>query len=413
MPRDAVSRPASTQLRQAWPLIGAGFVIAFVLVGGGINTVSVFLNAIAHATDWSRSSLSLAVSVGALSAALATPLVGAAVDRVGVRLPMAIGALLLAGGFAILIAMSRSWHFVAANVVLGAGFAAAGMFPITLAVTVSVPDRTSLALGIVGAGSSAGALVMAPSVQSVIDALGWRGAYVAMGAMVVLTPLPLIAFVLPRGRLDSRAATATRARSEASPRARWLPGMGSLAAVMMLPALATFSVAVHLVPYLTGLGHAGAAAAAALGATIGISAIGKIGGGYIADRWGALPTLRAALVLWIGALAALHHAAAIPMLSLFVCLYGVALGTQLSVIPTIAVSILGNERFGALFGLLQLGAALAAAIGPVASGMIFDATGAYDGALALWIAAVSGAAIVAWLMHPTATSVAAVEQVTP
>ena len=413
MARDAVRGDSRTKLRHAWPLISAGFVIAFVLVGGGINTVSVFLNAIARGTDWSRSSLSLAVSVGALSAALVTPLVGAAVDRFGVRLPMAIGALLLAAGFGILVGMTQSWHFVAANVVLGAGFAAAGMFPITLAVTVCVPARTALALGIVGAGSSAGALVMAPSVQSVIDALGWRGAYVAMGALVVLTPLPFIAFVLPRGRLSSPAASAAVARSNGSPRSRWSPGMGLLAVVMMLPALATFSVTVHLVPYLTQLGHAGATAATALGATIGISAIGKIGGGYVADRWGALPTLRGALVLWVMALAALHHAAAISMLSLFVCLYGVALGTQLSVIPTIAVGVLGNERFGGLFGLLQLGAALAAAIGPVASGMIFDATGAYDGALALWIGAVSGAALTAWLMQPPTTSIAALAEVTP
>ena len=42
---------------------------------------------------------------------------------------------------------------------------------------------------------------------------------------------------------------------------------------------------------------------------------------------------------------------------------------------------------------------LASAVGPVASGMIFDATGRYGGALALWLVAMGSAAIIAWWMR--------------
>ena len=105
-------------------LVIAGFVVSFVMIGGGINTVGVLLNAIAADTHWARSSLSLAVSVGAVVAALATPAVGVAVDRVGVRIPMLVGSTLLALGFALCVAMQAPWQFVAANLFLGAGFAA-------------------------------------------------------------------------------------------------------------------------------------------------------------------------------------------------------------------------------------------------------------------------------------------------
>src|SRR5512147_2475092 len=195
-------------IRDALPLVIAGFAISFILVGGGIDTVSVFVNAITKATDWSRSGMSLGVSVGAVMAALSTPFVGLSVDRYGVRVPMAVGVLLLAVGFLILVGMHEPWHFVAANVALGPGFAACALLPITVAVTIRIPERTTLALGIVAAGSSAGALALAPALQAITETFGWRGGYMALGTAVVLTPLPCLLFALPRGRL--RPVTPTR-----------------------------------------------------------------------------------------------------------------------------------------------------------------------------------------------------------
>ena len=97
----------------------------------------------------------------------------------------------------------------------------------------------------------------------------------------------------------------------------------------------------------------------------------------------------------------LSYAAAPPVLVAFVLLYGLALGTQIAVIPAIALSVLGSTRFGALFGTLQLAAMLASAVGPIASGLIFDATGQYGGALLLWMAAMSAAAAIAFWMPAT------------
>ncbi|MBI3781803.1 MAG: MFS transporter [Deltaproteobacteria bacterium] len=392
---------STSGLRASLPLVVAGFIISFVLVGGGIDTVSVFLNAVAQSTHWSRSSLSLGVSVGAVSAALSTPLVGTAVDRIGIRVPMAAGVLLLATGFAVLIFMTEAWHFAAANVFLGAGFGACALLPITVAVTIHVPDRTALALGIISAGASAGALVLAPAAQALIEAVGWRSAYIVMGSFVVFTPVPLLLFALPRGRLRRRTATTQRRPAATHGLLHDLlrPGVASLAAIMILPALAGFSVSVHLVPYLTGLGYAGTAAAATLGATIGVSAIGKVGGGFVADRYGALATLRLALGLWVMALALLHHAASPAALGGFIALYGLAFGTQIAVVPPIAVTLLNAERFGALFGILQLASMLASALGPIASGLIYDRTGTYGGAIALWLGVVAVAVVVAASMR--------------
>jgi MFS family permease len=405
---------ADGSLRAAKPLVVTGFLVSFVLIGGGIDTVGVFINAIAQANGWARSALSLGVSVGAVVAALATPLVGMSIDRFGVRVPMTVGVVALAGGFVILVEMQAPWHWVAANLFLGTGFAACALLPLTVAISVCVRERRALALGIAAAGASGGALLFAPLLQLAVEGFGWRGAYLAMGSVVVATPLPLIAFVLPRGRLPADDPPEdANPRGGTSFRELRRPGMLPLAGVMVLPGLATFAVSVHLVPYLTDFGVSARIAAVALGATVGVSAIGKVFGGLLADQLGALQMLRVALVAATGSLLLLPAAASPAALVGFVLLYGLALGTYVAVVPALARGVLGSARFGTLFGALQLGGMLAAALGPIAAGLLFDATGHYWEANLMWVGAMLGALVIAVAMSAPAGELASFGEETP
>jgi MFS family permease len=382
----------------------AGFVIEFFVIGGGIDTVSVFLNALSTAEGWSHSSLSAAISVGTVSAALTTPAVGVLIDRFGVRVPMSLGLVVLAFGFGVLRVMSEPWHFAAANVLLGAGFAGCTVLPITVAVTMRVPERPALALGLVATGSSLGALVLAPVSQILVEAWTWRGAYLALGTAAVLVPVPLILFALPRGRLKrphEQAADAAPLQRLQLGRELRRPGVAALAALFILPGLFSWGLQVHLVPYLSAIGHPARIAAGALGAAVGISAIGKVVGGFIGDRIGALRTLRLALILEVGALLLLALAIAPLMLGGFVVVHGLAIGAQVAVFPVIAIAILGSERFGTLYGLLQLGGTLAIGLAPILPGILFDATGGYGATLVLWVTVlVLAVGIAFWLRIP-------------
>ncbi len=389
---------SASATRSSRLLVLAGFMISFVVVGGGIETVSVFINGISTATHWSRSSLSLGVGVGAVMAALSTLPVGMLVDRYGIRVPMLAGVGLLAVGFVILTRMQQPSHFAIANLFLGPGFAACALLPITIAVTICIPERTALALGTVAAGASAGTLILAPALQALIEATDWRHAYMAMGSAVVLTPLPFLALALPRGRLRPQAEPGHPGAGGHPLRVFLQPGVAALAGVMVLPGLAAFSISVHLVPYLTGLGHSGTAAAAALGAMVGISAIGKVGGGFAGDRVGALSAVKLALATDVVALMLLQYAAAPRALIAFVVLHGLAIGTQVAVVPAIAAAVMGTQRFGTMFGVLQLATMLASAVGPVVSGLIFDRTGQYSMAVLLWLAAfLAATALAFWI----------------
>ena len=337
-------------------LVAAGSAIQFVVVGGA--TVGVFLNALVQAEGWPHATLSAGIGVGVVCAGLATPLVGLLVDRFGVRVPIALGAACLGAGFSVLVAMRAPWHFVAANVLLGPGFAAAAMLPVTIAITLRVPARTALALGVVAVGAGAGALVLAPALQALVEPRGWRTTYAVRSTAVASVPLLLLP-ALPRGRLRRPAASGAPAAALPPPLLRRElrgPGVLPLAALLVIPGLVNFGLTVHLVPYLAGIGHDARVAAAAL-----------------------------------------------PLLALFLALHGVALGTQVAVTPVLAAQVLGRERFATRYGVLQLGATVAIGLAPVVPGLLVDAVGGYAPALGFWMETMAVGAIVAFAMPAPAT----------
>ncbi len=61
-------RPAEGSLPSAIPLVAATFTLSFVGVGGGIETVGVFINALVCSEGWSQLTLSFGVSVAVLCA---------------------------------------------------------------------------------------------------------------------------------------------------------------------------------------------------------------------------------------------------------------------------------------------------------------------------------------------------------
>jgi MFS family permease len=164
------------------------------------------------------------------------------------------------------------------------------------------------------------------------------------------------------------------------------------------------------VPFLSGIGHATTLAAGALGAAIGISAVGKLAGGYLGDRVGALRALQLALVLDAAAVALLPFVASVPLLVGFVVLHGLAIGTEVAVTPVIALAVLGKDRFATLYGLLQLGSTVAVGVAPVVPGLVFDATGSYAGALLFWLATILVGVGIAFAMRLPEASAAPVPQ---
>src|SRR5215813_1556288 len=140
-------------------------------------TIGLFIGPLQDAFGWSRTSISLGITILTIGLAISAPVVGLLVDRVGERTLIAVGMVVLAIGYASLSTMTGSlavfWTTMALMALLGAGCS-----PVTLSrILVFIFDRNrGMALGVtlVGTGLTG---TLAPIVLGpVIVVYGWTAA---------------------------------------------------------------------------------------------------------------------------------------------------------------------------------------------------------------------------------------------
>jgi predicted MFS family arabinose efflux permease len=175
----------------AWRLTLAASVL-MGLVMGGRSGLGLFISPLNTASGIGLSALSLALALGQLGIGLAQPLIGAMADRHGAARVIVIGSLLLAVTMAVpAVAPVPVALFLAlvASAVAGSAVGSNGLLVGEVGRAVA-PTRAGLAVGLVGAGASAGQLVLGPAAQWVIEHQGWPVALLAMAGLS-LVALPL------------------------------------------------------------------------------------------------------------------------------------------------------------------------------------------------------------------------------
>ena len=191
------------------PQTDAGRVAALVgllfgLAGMGSAAVAVTLPAIAEDLRLSTGGASWIISLYALMLAVATAVYGRVADLAGIRLPLLIGVMLMAGS-AVLGAFAPSYEvLLAARLLQGAGAAAVPVLGMAIVSARYVGDVRTTALGRV-AGTAAAVSALGPLAGGLVEqAASWR-AVVALPALGLLVVPALWRAVPSRGtgaRLD-------------------------------------------------------------------------------------------------------------------------------------------------------------------------------------------------------------------
>jgi predicted MFS family arabinose efflux permease len=193
----------------AWRLTLAASVLMGLAMGGR-SAFGLFVSPLNTASGMGLASISLALAVGQLGVGLAQPGIGALADRYGPARVIVTGGLLLAATISALAVWPVSAVLALMLVVSAVASSAVGSNGLLLGeVGRSVsPARAGLAVGLIGAGGSAGQLVLGPVMQWAIDHRGWAVALLAMGALS-LAALPLsLVFRRGTGAVASHASAA-------------------------------------------------------------------------------------------------------------------------------------------------------------------------------------------------------------
>ena len=392
-----------------WRIVAAAFVVLFTAYGAQY-CFGVFFAALLDEFRWSRAGLSGVFSLYAFGYCIVGFPAGRLTDRWGPRVVITVGALFLGLALAAMALVTRLWE----PYVLYGGLGALGMgtayVPCNSTVVKWFTRRRGLAVGVASTGGSLGTFALPPLAHWVVAAVGWRIAYVGFG-VGVFAALALAATVMrrdPRSMgLSPDGVEVTPARSDARAARAWSLGraMGTsvfwlIAAAFTATWLAVFIPLVHLVPFARDLGYSagtGAWLVSALGAG---AVVGRLAMGPVSDRVGRRPALVAGTTLQAVAFLAFSAVQGLDGLVLTAAAFGFSYGTISALFPAIVGDFFGPDQAGTLVGFLFMLAGSIAAWGPLAAGLVYDATGGYGLVFRLAAGANVVAAVLLGLARP-------------
>jgi MFS family permease len=372
--------------KNPWWVVVGGVTGLFVCNGPVLAfTFGVFLKPIMADMGWQRGTASFALSAGEFLAAFAVPILGRMMDRWTIRKVALPGIVAFAG---CLCLMGLTPHSLTIFTIFFALASIAGAIQTPLGYTKAVSAwfdrRRGLALGATLAGVGLGGIFIPQIANYSIAHLGWRGAYVVLGGMVLAIAFPAVALWVrePQPGEGERHDNATvgalpglTPREAAATAPFWI-----LAATFFFVAMALLGSSAHVVPLLTDRGLSPTAATATFG-LFGLSTLsGRLLSGYLIDRIFA-PHI--ASVFWlapVGGFALLTMGTGfLPAIG--VVAIGLGLGTEVDLIAFMISRYLGLRAFGALYGLFFMAFALGGAVGRFLGGYLFDLAGSYNPAL--------------------------------
>jgi MFS family permease len=345
----------------------------------------VFLPSLQAEFGWTRAQIltaALVMNLGILPAWMAA---GWIADRYGVRRLVMISQVLLGLCFAALgVGVNALSGFYVIFFLIGV--LGAGTLPITFARAISgwFDQRRGLALGLALVGTGICGLIIPLLVTLIIERLGWKSGYLAIGALPILIgvpvsfrflkdppgtkALPLPAALSPSGLTLLQAVRGSRF---------WLLGF-----VFLLISAAVTGVISNLVPLLRDQGYP-ATLAAELAGVIGITVvIGRLGVGLLVDRFWAPLVGLAVLTPPVVALGLLMGPG-LGMLptALAIAVIGLAVGAEVDLNAYLTSRYFGLRAFGQIFAAQYLFVGIGSALGAPAIGWLRDRTGLYDTAL--------------------------------
>ena len=182
-------------LHPAWLALAVTFLV--LLAAAAVRaTPGVLFLPLEREFGWSRSTVSLAVSLNILLYGLVGPFAGALMQRLGVRRTTILALGLLATGVSLSTLVTEPWQLVLLwGVVVGTG---SGMAALVLGATIVnrwFVERRGLAMGILTASTATGQLIFLPVLAALIERQGWRPSILVVAAAAAVV-IPLVVALL-------------------------------------------------------------------------------------------------------------------------------------------------------------------------------------------------------------------------
>lgn len=395
---------SETDSRYAWIRLAAG--LALGTIGGvGMWSFVVVLPAVQAEFGVSRAWASAPYAAIMLGFGLGGILLGRLSDRVGIFIPIVIGAVTLGAGYILAGLAPHLWQFVLIHGLLIGLLGSSAVFgPLMADASRWFVARRGLAVGICASGNYAAGTVWPPVVQHFVETSGWRATYIGIGIFCFLAMMPLSLLMRRPAPAQPTSAALPGAGTDTPGGSR--PAAMSPSVLMALLCIAGFGCCmamampqVHIVAYCGDLGYGPARGAEMLSLMMAMGVVSRLFSGWACDKIGGLTTLLIGSVLQAVALLLYIPFDGLASLYLISALFGLFQG---GIVPSYTIIV--REHFpareaGVRIGFVLFATLVGMAVGGWASGRIFDVTGSYQAAFVHGIAwNVVNGVIVVWLL---------------
>jgi MFS family permease len=407
-------RRAFPDVYEGWIVVGSSGAVVLVVAAIFFYGFGTIFNDVRDEFGWSNASTALAFSLRNEVGGVGAILVGIALDRVGPRRVLYIGVTIASIGVVSMSYMQELWHFYLVMVVVALGSSAAGGQVGLTAIATWFRERRAFAMSVMTLGGGLGGIFVVV-VAALVEALGWRWALRVLAAFMLLVGLVVGSNIRARPPehpqpMDGRPRSPGRPAEEPEGASRWgVPvrvaitsrSFALLSLAMFGSSFGFVALAVHQIPYMeTQIGVSKAVASSSVAVFTLASISGRIGFGYLADRYSKRLMLALALALLAGGMLVLAVAGNYWQAVLGIAIAAPGFGGTVPLRPAMAADYFGVRSFGTINGVVQFVSTTGGAAGPWVVGRIVDINGEYA---AGWLVA---GAVVAMVGIPAALAAA-------
>jgi MFS family permease len=316
-------------------------------------------------------------------------------DKYGSGRVLVVGAVIYAGGVALMAYSSDPWqmHMTAGVLVgLGTAFASFMIVMATMARKVTPKWRTFV-MGIATASGSIGQFTMVPLGQAFLKAYGWQTALLLLAA-ILLVIIPLASTVTGKGA--PTPGMRDQSVREAFGEAFGHKSYNLLVAGFFVCGFHVAFILVHMPAYIVDKGLPPETGATAL-ALVGLfNIVGSLTAGYVGGKFSKKYSLAG---IYIARSAAITLFVLLPTTELTVYMFAAAMGLLwLSTVPLtsgLVAQFFGLRYMAMLFGFVFFSHQVGSFIGVWLGGKLYDSYGTYD--VVWWMSVALG--IAAAIVH--------------
>lgn len=410
---DIISRASARSKRvfYGWWIVAAGLFINAFGIGTFFYGFSTFFNPMIAEFGWSRTVMSGVFSLSRLEGGIEGPVAGWLTDKFGARKILLVGVTIAGIGFILLwLVNSPVSLYLIFGLLLSLGYNLGYTHATGAAVAKWFIKKRGRALSFLITGNGIGGAIFVPLIAWLIIQFGWRVSTVIIGLATLAFPLPLGLIMrstpeemglVPDGRtsrnegsLLENGSTPTGSMSSTPPdevnftvreamrtRTFWI-----YVASMMLRSCILSSIVVHQIPHLTDIGIPYQTASSVLGLMVLISVPGRFFFGWLGDRFDKKVLLLLLCLLQGAGIFIFIHANTLPLLYLFVVVYGLGYGGVIPLTLALRADLFGRRYYATIAGITTALTMVGTVAAPVFAGYLYDVSQSYSLAFYIFMA---------------------------